>query len=106
MNGELASALVKMAVSPVKADREAIARLERECGTDITKITASLENLEIITQAYKSNPHKEISKILLFGVFWSAVIGLATMFVRPSYTWCGLSLGFVAGAAGKATMRV
>ncbi|MEH2145318.1 hypothetical protein [Nostoc sp.] len=37
-NEILASALVKMAASPVKADRDAIARIERECKTDITKI--------------------------------------------------------------------
>lgn len=99
---ELATALVKMATSPVKADREAIARLERECAADILKITTSLEESEIIAQIYQPAAQDKAVKIFLSGLFWSSVIGLATIFVRPSYTLCSLTLGFVAGSASKA----
>ena len=101
-NEVLSLALVKMATSPVKADRDAIARIERECQADIVKITTSLENSRIIAQALNSHEQGKGFKILATGLFWSGVIGIATMFVRPSYIWCGVSLGFVSGIAGRA----
>ncbi|WP_375469555.1 hypothetical protein [uncultured Nostoc sp.] len=100
-NEVLSLALVKMATSPVKADRDAIARIERECGADILKITTSLENSRIIAQALNSHERGKGMKILATGLFWSGVIGIATMFVRPSYVWYGVSLGFVSGIAGR-----
>ncbi|MEH2300013.1 MAG: hypothetical protein V7K88_13555 [Nostoc sp.] len=101
-NEVLASALVKMATSPVKADRDAIARLERECKTDITKIATALEDSQIVVQAMNATESLGIGlKILAAGLFWSSVIGLATMFVRPNYLWYGVSLGFISGAAGR-----
>lgn len=96
---QLASALVKMATSPVKADREAIARIERELQTDIIKITSSLEDSEIIAQVIESKP--KMLKIFAMGMFWGAVIGTAALFVRPQYTSWGACLGFVAGASGR-----
>lgn len=101
-NEVLALALVKMATSPVKADRDAIARIERECQTDIAKIAATLEDSQIIAQAINSQRQGKGLKILATGLFWSGVIGIATMFVRPSYVWCGVTLGFVSGIAGRA----
>ncbi|MEH2379182.1 MAG: hypothetical protein V7K27_09900 [Nostoc sp.] len=105
-NEVLSLVLVKMATSPVKADRDAIARIERECQADILKITTSLENSRIIAEALNSHEQvKEFNplplKILATGLFWSGVIGIATLFVRPSYVWCGVSLGFVSGIAGR-----
>ncbi|MDZ8070361.1 MAG: hypothetical protein RMY64_32925 [Nostoc sp. DedQUE08] len=100
-NEVLSLVLVKMASSPVKADREAIARIERECQADILKITTSLENSRIIAEALNSHEQGKGLKILATGLFWSGVIGIATMFVRPSYVWCGVSLGFVSGIAGR-----
>ena len=100
-NEVLSLVLVKMATSPVKADRDAIARIERECQADILKITTSLENSRIIAQALNSHEQGKGLKILATGLFWSGVIGIATMFIRPSYVWCGVSLGFVSGIAGR-----
>ncbi len=100
-NQVLASALVKMATSPVKADRDAIARLERECQTDIIKITTALEELQIVAEATNTTSQGKALKTLVAGLFWSSVIGVATMFIRPNYVWCGLSLGFIAGVAGR-----
>ncbi|MEH1874109.1 hypothetical protein [Nostoc sp.] len=100
-NEVLSLVLVKMATSPVKADRDAIARIERECQADILKITTSLENSRIIAQALNSHEQGKGLKILATGLFWSGVIGIATMFVRPSYVWCGVSLGFISGIAGR-----
>ena len=97
----LSLVLVKMATSPVKADRDAIARIERECQADILKITTSLENSRIIAQALNSYERDKGLKILATGLFWSGVIGIATMFIRPSYVWCGVSLGFISGIAGR-----
>ncbi|WP_334993997.1 hypothetical protein [Nostoc sp.] len=90
-----------MATSPVKADRDAIARLERECQMDVTEIAASLEDLQIIAQSINSQPHGQGLKILATGLFWSGVIGIATMFIRPSYVFYGVSLGLVSGIAGR-----
>ncbi|AUB36623.1 hypothetical protein COO91_02544 [Nostoc flagelliforme CCNUN1] len=100
-NEVLGLVLVKMATSPVKADRDAIARIERECKADILKITTSLENSRIIAQSLNRHEQGKELKILATGLFWSGVIGIATMFVRPSYVWCGVSLGFVSGIAGR-----
>lgn len=101
-NQVLASALVKMATSPVKADRDAITRLERECQTDIIKITTALEELQIVVEATNTTTNQgKAIKILAAGLFWSSVIGVATMFIRPNYVWCGVSLGFIAGVAGR-----
>ncbi|WP_375494409.1 hypothetical protein [uncultured Nostoc sp.] len=107
-NEVLNAALVKMATSPVKADRDAIARIERECQADILKITTSLENSriiaensQIIAQSLNRREQGKGLKILATGLFWSGVVGIATLFVRPSYVWCGVSLGFVSGIAGR-----
>jgi hypothetical protein len=100
-NEVLSLVLVKMATSPVKADRDAIARIERECQADILKITTSLENSRIIAEALNRHEQGKGLKILATGLFWSGVIGIATLFVRPSYVWCGVSLGFMSGIAGR-----
>lgn len=101
-NEVLGLVLTKMATSPVKADRDAIARIERECQADILKITTSLENSRIVAEAlnsYQQGKGKGL-KILATGLFWSSVIGIAAMFIRPNYVWCGVSLGFILGVAG------
>ena len=54
-NEVLSLVLVKMATSPVKADQDAIARIERECQADILKITTSLDNSRIIAEALNSH---------------------------------------------------
>lgn len=100
-NEVLSLVLVKMATSPVKADRDAIARVERECGADILKITTSLENSRIIAESLNNYKQVKSLRTLATGLFWAGVIGTATMFVRPSYVWCGVSLGFVSGIAGR-----
>jgi len=98
---QLASVFVKMATSPVKADRDAIARIERECQADILKITTSLEDSRIIAEALNNHEQGKGLKILATGLFWSGVIGIATMLVRPSYLWHGVSLGLVSGVASR-----
>ncbi|MEH2319580.1 hypothetical protein [Nostoc sp.] len=101
-NQVLASALVKMATSPVKADREAIARIERECGTDVIKIATGLEDLQIVAIAINAtNNQGKGLKIFASGLFWAGIIGIATLSIRPNYLWYGVSLGFISGAAGR-----
>lgn len=96
---ELSSVLVKMSVSPVKADRDAIARIERECGVNIEVVAISLENSQLMEQAILDTKPKP--KILATGLFWCGVIGIAMLFIRPSYTVYGVGLGFLAGASSS-----
>lgn len=95
---ELAAALIKMATSPVKADREAIARVERECQQDVTNIAVLLENSEIILLASQSEKQDK-SKVLATGIFWAGIIGIIAMFTRPTLMWEGVGLGFIVGSA-------
>ena len=97
--GALGAALIKMATSPVKADRDAIARVERECQQDVTNIAVLLENSEIILLASQAEGRISKPKIMATGIFWAGVIGIAAMFLRPTLMWEGVTLGFVVGSA-------
>lgn len=102
--GALGAALIKMAVSPVKADREAIARVERECQEDIKYIAALLEDSEIVLLASteeKQSNSKIIAaaKLIAAGIFWGGVVGIAAILIRPAFIWQGIGLGFCAGSA-------
>jgi hypothetical protein len=105
----LSESLLRLSVSPVKADREAIARLERETGKDIQAIIQDLDSNEIALQAiYDQQPKPVLKKFLnLFnsGVFVAGVIGIVTLFTTPSHILMALSLGFVTGVTGAALRR-
>lgn len=96
--GALGAALIKMATSPVKADRDAIARVERECQQDIKDIAILLENSELVLLASQTEQRNK-PKIIATGIFWAGVIGIAAMFVRPTLMWEGVGLGFIVGSA-------
>ena len=105
----LSESLLRLSVSPVKADREAIARLERETGKDIQAIIQELDSNEIALQAiYDQQPKPVIKKfinLLNSGVFVAGVIGIVTLFTTPSHILMALSLGFVTGVTGAALRR-
>ena len=98
VGGELGAALIKMAASPVKADREAIARVERECQQDVRNIARLLEHSEIVLLASETEKCSK-PKIIAAGVFWAGIIGIAAMLLRPTLMWEGVGLGFIAGSA-------
>ncbi|MGB3205257.1 MAG: hypothetical protein WBB28_09730 [Crinalium sp.] len=102
----LSESLLRLSVSPVKADREAIARLERETGKDIQAIIQDLDSNEIALQAiYDQQPTPVIKKFIsLFnsGLFIAGVIGIVSVFTTPSHILIALILGFVTGVTGAA----
>ena len=102
----LSESLLRLSVSPVKADREAIARLERETGRDIQAIIQDLDSNEIALQAIYDQQQKPVIKkfVNLFnsGIFVAGVIGIVTVFTTPSHILMALILGFATGVAGAA----
>lgn len=101
--GAIGAALIKMATSPVKADREAISRVERECQQDIRDIAILLEHSEIILLSQSEKVSR--SKIIATGIFWAGIIGIAAMFLRPTFMWEGVGLGFIVGSASVAKSK-
>lgn len=102
----LSESLLRLSVSPVKADREAIARLERETGKDIQAIIQDLDSNEIALQAiYDKQQKPVINKFVnLFnsGLFIAGVVGIVTVLTTPSHILMALSLGFITGLTGAA----
>jgi hypothetical protein len=109
INRTLSESLLRLSVSPVKADREAITRLERETGKDIQAIIQDLDSSEITLQAiYDQQPKpviKKISSLFNSGIFVAGVVGIVTVFTTPSHILMALSLGFVTGLTGAALRR-
>lgn len=105
----LSESLLRLSVSPVKADREAIARLERETGKDIQVLIQELDSNEIALQAIYSQQPKPLFKlfmrILNSGAFVAGVVGLVTLFTTPSHLLIAVLLGFVTGVTGAALRR-
>jgi hypothetical protein len=105
----LSESLLRLSVSPVKADREAIARLERETGNDIQALIQDIDSNEIAWQAIYDQQQKPIIKkfigLLNSGAFVAGVVGLVALFTTPSHLLIALSLGFVTGVTGAALRR-
>lgn len=98
----LKEALLRLSVSPVKADREAIFRLERETGKDIQKIIQDLDSIDITLQAIeeKSQLSSSKTKILVWGLSFGSLVGIVALFVLP---WeklvVAIALGFILGVS-------
>lgn len=96
----LKEALLRLAVSPVKADREAIARLEKETGKDIQKIIQDLDSIDITLQAVEEKTKLSFSKnkLLVWGLSVGSLVGIVALFVLP---WeklvVAIALGFILG---------
>ncbi|XWK90667.1 MAG: hypothetical protein U7127_11640 [Phormidium sp.] len=96
----LKEALLRLSISPVKADREAIARLERETGKDIQKIIQDLDSMDITLQAVEEklqfSSHK--MRLLFWGLSFGSLVGIVALFVLP---WeklaVAIALGFILG---------
>jgi hypothetical protein len=105
----LSESLLRLSVSPIKADREAIGRLERETGQDIQMIIQELDSNDLALQAIYEKPQnplfKKFTNILLSSVFVAGVVGIVALFTTPSNLFPALFLGFVTGATGATLYR-
>ncbi|MGJ5629858.1 hypothetical protein [Nostoc sp. CALU 1950] len=104
MSDKLTTALQKLAISPVKADRLAIYRLEKEYGASLSEIVGELEDYAIVHQSIqdeRAKPRNQLIILCCYGCLWGAVFGIATLFIKPSVTVAVIGLGFTAGVSGK-----
>jgi len=106
---ELSEALISLKVSKVRADNEAIARLEKNYGKSVDQIVYDLENSKIISQALNDQHRTQLNlpdnlpgKIIIAsiqGVFFGAVISIGTLIIRPQFLDTGFILGFLAASS-------
>ncbi|BBD70110.1 hypothetical protein NIES4072_67530 [Nostoc commune NIES-4072] len=104
MSDKLTYSLQKLAISSVKADRLAIERLEKQYGASLLEIINELEDYAIIHQSISDERAKPKNQLIIaccYGCLWGAVIGIATLFIKPSVTVAAIGLGFTAGVSGK-----
>lgn len=104
MSDKLTTALQKLAISPIKADRLATLRLEKQYGASLLEITNELEDYAIVHQSIsdqRAKPKNQLIIVCCYGCLWGAVIGIATLFIKPSITLTAIGLGFTAGVSGK-----
>jgi hypothetical protein len=99
----LRESLLKLSTSPVKTDRTAIARLEREVGKPVSQIIADLENAQIMIDAVpkKSELGSKASRAILTGIFIGAIMGTVAMFVQPLQIYVAFALGIAIGTSGS-----
>ncbi|QMS86334.1 hypothetical protein HUN01_01560 (plasmid) [Nostoc edaphicum CCNP1411] len=73
MTDKLTTALQKLAISPVKADRLAIERLEKQYGASLLEITNELENYAIVHQSIsdeRAKPKNQLIIVCCYGCLW------------------------------------
>lgn len=99
----LKDALLRLSVSPVKADREAIARVERETGKDIQVILQELDSAEIALKAIEEKSAQTVNPLqsrIGWGLFLGSLVGLAALFLLSSQQVpVAIALGTVLGAS-------
>ncbi len=97
----LKDALLRLSVSPIKADREAISRLERETGKDILALIRELDSADLTLKAIEEKPALEKSLIkrrVEWGFFCGSLVGIAALFmVSPQQLPVAIALGIVLG---------
>ena len=104
MSDKLTTALQVLSTSPIKADRLAIERLEKQYGASLLEIINELEDYAIVHQSISDErvkPKNQLIILCCYGCLWGAVIGIATLFIKPSVTVAAIGLGFTAGVSGK-----
>jgi hypothetical protein len=99
---DLKSSLVALTISPVKSDKAAIARLERQCNKEISNIVNDLEDLEIMVHSLKSiDPTQDmISKSItgvIQGILFGAIASLILLIVKPEVARPAFCLSFLIG---------
>lgn len=108
---DISEALVKLSVSPVKCDQDAISRLEKKIDAPIEAVITRLDNAHYLEKAYldldirTSRPiPREIldpKKIVACGLVGASIFGIASLVVTPNRTAEAITLGFVGSAALK-----
>lgn len=97
----LKEAILRLSVSPIKADREAISRLERETGRDVQKIIADLDSADITLKALEEKSPQLYGKLwqcVAWGFFLGSLIGIVALFVlAPQRLPIAIALGFILG---------
>jgi hypothetical protein len=102
----LKDSLLRLSVSPIKADREAIARLERETGKDIQKIIQELDSIDITLKAIDVTSPLERShlKRLRWACFCASVVGISSLFLLSGDQLpLAIGLGFMLGVCWPVT---
>ncbi|GEM_PF-4597215 len=108
-NISLKESLVRLSVSPVKADRDAIARLERETGKAIQTIIADLDSTDITLKALEEKPapkYRELIERIKRGLFFGAMLGLLALFMLPENRFAiAIVLGVLLGLSAPLGRR-
>ena len=102
MSDKLTTALQVLSTSPVKADRLAIERLEKQYGASLLEIINELEDYAIVHQSIsdeRAKPKNQLIIVCCYGCLWGVVIGIATLFIKPGVTVAAIGLGFTAGGS-------
>jgi hypothetical protein len=101
----LADSLRQLAISPVKMDNQAIARLERQTGHNIDEIVHYLETNSLYKSAFESSlelkPKQKVKIVVccVHGIFFACIVGLGTLFFRPQIMLTAAALSFGAASA-------
>lgn len=97
----LKDALLRLSVSPVKVDREAIARIERETGKDIQAIIQELDSVEITLKVLDEKPAQQANQLkrrISWGIFFGSLVGIGALFLlSPERLPLAIALGIVLG---------
>lgn len=97
----LKDALLRLSVSPIKADREAISRIERETGKDILGIIRELDSTDITLKALEDKPILQknlVKRRIGWGFFCGSMVGIAALFmVSPEQLPVAIALGIILG---------
>jgi hypothetical protein len=101
----LADCLRQLAISPVKTDNQAIARLEKQTGYKIDEIVHYLETNSLYKSAFESSleskPKQNVKIVVccVHGIFFACIVGLGTLFFRPQLLVTAAALSFGAASA-------
>ncbi|MCC5623978.1 hypothetical protein [Nostoc sp. CHAB 5715] len=83
-------------------------RLEKRYGASLLEIINQMENYAIVHQSIedeRAKPKNQLIILCCYGCLWGAVIGIATLFIKPSVTVAAMTLGFTAGVSGKLLLQ-
>jgi hypothetical protein len=100
----LKKALLDLATSPVKADRNAIERIERVTGESAYTIVTHLDDLLLSldsTEEQEESNREILSRAIARGAWTASVAGLAVLLSNPQSLPNGLALGAIAGISSE-----
>ncbi len=104
---KLKRALIDLAVSPVKADRNAIERIEKATGKSAYTIVSHLDDIQLQLESAEEIELREETKLEILGraaargAWTASVAGLAVLLANPQSLPNGLALGAIAGISSE-----